>query len=245
MLIELIRSGLPLPKMIYMLVIYLFAMTLSFSIHEYMHAAAAVWLGDQTPKNMGRLTLNPIAHIDLTGIALILLAGFGWGKPVTYNPWRLNRFKSSRLMNSIVHVAGVTGNFVLAYISNLLALLFSAINIKFDLGAASMALTTLTELFAYTYVFSLMLLAFNLLPVAPLDGFHLLEEFLPHKFKASNGYRKYISIAPYILWILFLAGYCLRIPILDTIVSTVEIPFEKLINLLSMPFIFLGQAVGL
>ena len=79
MIIDLFRQGLSIQ-------IFLFALTLSFSVHEFMHAAVAVWLGDPTPRNMGRLTLNPIAHVDPVGTILLLIAGFGWGKPVMYNP---------------------------------------------------------------------------------------------------------------------------------------------------------------
>ena len=113
MLLVLLQQGLSVQEIIYLGIILIFAMTLSFSFHEFMHAAVAVWLGDETPRNMGRLTLNPLAHIDPVGAILLLLAGFGWGKPVMYNPNRLHRFKSHRLMNIMVHLAGVTGNFVI------------------------------------------------------------------------------------------------------------------------------------
>ena len=130
MLISLIRSGLEPQMIIFMVIIYVFAMTLSFSVHEFMHASTAVWLGDPTPRNMGRLTLNPIAHLDPVGTILLLVAGFGWGKPVMYNPRNLNRFRSYRGMNIMVHLAGVTGNFIVGLISALLAGIFSVLALK-------------------------------------------------------------------------------------------------------------------
>ena len=114
MLIQLLRSGLDVREIIYFVIIYVIALMLAFSIHEFMHASVAVWLGDPTPRNMGRLTINPLAHLDPMGTILLLVAGFGWGKPVMYNPSNLHKFKSRRWMNIMVHLAGVTGNFILA-----------------------------------------------------------------------------------------------------------------------------------
>ena len=173
MIIDLFRQGLSAQEIAYYLIIFLFERTLSFSFHEFMHAAVAVWLGDPTPRNMGRLTLNPIAHVDPVGTILLLLAGFGWGKPVMYNPRNLHRFKSHRWMNIMVHLAGVTGNFFLALISNILFIIFASLSVRFP--GASLGLNAVADAFSYTYAFSMMLLAFNLLPIPPLDGFHVLE----------------------------------------------------------------------
>ena len=189
--------------------IMLFALMLSFSVHEFMHAFVADWLGDKTPRNMGRLTLNPLAHMDPVGTILLLAAGFGWGKPVMYNPARLNRFKSSRLMNIMVHLAGVTGNFIVALISAVIATLVSCISqgrVEPE-STAAIAVSTVIMAFTYTEQFSLMLLAFNLLPIPPLDGFHVLEELLPYKLKRTEGYRKFQMFSPYGIWVLFIFSY--------------------------------------
>ena len=139
MLTTLFQSGLGPKEIIYYGLIIFFALMLSFSIHEFMHAFVADWLGDSTPRNMGRLTMNPLAHLDPIGTVLLLVAGFGWGKPVMYNPNRLNRFKSSRVMNIMVHLAGVTGNFVLALLSGVIATLITCLgrNVIAGSGAAS------------------------------------------------------------------------------------------------------------
>ena len=248
MLISLIRSGLKPQMVIFMVIIYVFAMTLSFSVHEFMHASTAVWLGDPTPRNMGRLTLNPLAHLDPVGTILLLVAGFGWGKPVMYNPRNLRRFKSYRGMNIMVHLAGVTGNFIVGLISAILAGLFSVLAVKFDPGAVGEQITpfyALYMLFSYTNIISLMLLGFNLLPIPPLDGFHVLEECLPYKVRSSNGYRKFEQFSPYIIWVVFILGYFTNIPGLSTLIGIIEWPFNFIINLLTNPLIMLvAKALG-
>ena len=243
MIIDLFRQGLSPQQIIYYIIIYLFAMTLAFSIHEFMHAAVAVWLGDETPRNMGRLTLNPIAHVDPVGTILLLIAGFGWGKPVMYNPSRLHRFKSHRWMNIMVHLAGVTGNFVLAYICLVLATLFNGLLARFP--EFSNVFNPLYEVFIYTYVFSLMLLAFNLLPIPPLDGFHVLEELLPYKLKQTEGYRKFQMFSPYIIWVVFLISTFSSISILGTVITFIQTPFTILLELMTLPFHLLFILLGL
>jgi Zn-dependent protease len=210
-----------------------------------MHAAVAVWLGDQTPRNMGRLTLNPIAHVDPVGTILLLIAGFGWGKPVMYNPRNLHRFKSQRGMNIMVHLAGVTGNFVVGLLASILAILFGSLYVKFNGTNGEIVFKALYEAFEYTYQFSMMLLAFNLLPIPPLDGFHVLEELLPYKFKSSDFYRKFQRFSPMAIWVLFLLSTFTRISILGYAINIIKLPFEWLINLICMPFYTLLQMAGL
>ncbi len=242
MIIDLFRQGLRPQEIIYYLIIFLFALTISFAFHEFMHAAVAVWLGDETPRNMGRLTLNPIAHLDPMGTFLLLVAGFGWGKPVMYNPNRLNRFKSSRVMNIMVHLAGVTGNFVLALLSGVIATLITCLgrNVIAGSGAASIALSTIVLAFSYTQTFSLMLLAFNLLPIPPLDGFHVLEELLPYRIRSKEGYRKFEMFSPYAIWVVFILSRVTGLNILSQVISWIELPFALVINgacyLVSLPF---------
>lgn len=242
MLTTLFQSGLGPKEIIYYGLIIFFALMLSFSIHEFMHAFVAVWLGDSTPRNMGRLTMNPLAHLDPIGTVLLLVAGFGWGKPVMYNPNRLNRFKSPRVMNIMVHLAGVTGNFVLALLSGVIATLITCLgrNVLAGSGAASIALSTIVLAFSYTQTFSLMLLAFNLLPIPPLDGFHVLEELLPYRIRSKEGYRKFEMFSPYAIWVVFILSRVTGLNILSQVISWIELPFALVINgacyLVSLPF---------
>ena len=244
MLITLLQLGLSPQQIVYYLIILIFALTLSFSVHEFMHAAVAVWLGDPTPRNMGRLTLNPIAHVDPIGTLLLLIAGFGWGKPVLYNPSNLYRLKSSRGMNIMVHLAGVTGNFIVAIISAILTLIFGALTMRFGESPAGYAFGALTDVFDYTETFSMMLLAFNLLPIPPLDGFHVLEECLPYKVRSTPGYRQFERFAPMIIWVVFLLGMVSRLSVIGIAVSIIEIPFQWIIDLISIPFVKLVPLIA-
>ena len=242
MLVELLRSGLGPREIVYYGLIMLFALMLSFSIHEFMHAYVADWLGDPTPRNMGRLTLSPLAHLDPVGTLLLLIAGFGWGKPVMYNPNRLSKFRSFRLMNIMVHLAGVTGNFILALISGIIGTLVSCIaSGRVDPNTpAGIAVTTVVMAFSYTELFSLSLLAFNLLPIPPLDGFHVLEELLPYKVRSSDGYRKFERFSPFAIWILFLGSYYSSFDVIGVVLAAIKTPFAMFINLIcnliSIPF---------
>lgn len=245
MIINLFFSGYDIPTIIYLLIIYVIALTLSFSIHEFMHAVVAVWLGDPTPRNMGRVTLNPIAHMDPVGTILLLTAGFGWGKPVMYNPSNLNRFKNHRGMNIMVHLAGVTGNFMLGLVTMILGSLFVHLTLAFGDGGFGNALRALSDVFLYTYAFSMMLLAFNLLPIPPLDGFHVLQELLPYKVRYSQGYRNFERWSPMIIIGIFFLGYVSRISILSKLVSIIEWPFEKIIGFIMIPFEMLFSLIGI
>ena len=242
MIVRLIGSGLEPREIIYLVIIYIIALTLSFSIHEFMHAAVAVWLGDPTPKNMGRVTLNPIAHVDPVGTILLLVAGFGWGKHVMYNPSNLHRFKNHRWMNIMVHLAGVTGNFLLGIVTMIFGSLFYHIYMAND---GIIAFKALSDVFLYTYAFSMMLLAFNLLPIPPLDGFHVLQELLPYKVRSSQGYRNFERMSPMIIWVVFLIGMVSRISILGTVVEIIQWPFEKIIGFIMIPFEMLFSLIGL
>lgn len=233
MLVTLLRSGLGPKEILFYGIIMLFALTLSFSFHEFMHAFVADRLGDPTPRNMGRLTLNPLAHLDVVGTILLLTAGFGWGKPVIYNPSRLNKFRSSRLMNIMVHLAGVTGNFILALLSGIISTVITCLMAgRVDPESnAYIAISAIALAFSYTMDFSLMLLAFNLLPIPPLDGFHVLEELLPYRLKMTEGYRKFEMFAPYGILVLFVLSYATGISILSEAIKWIRMPFAIGINM--------------
>ena len=98
MIIELLNnsSDMSVQQIVFSALLMFFALCISFSIHEFMHAKVSDWLGDDVARLQGRVTLNPLAHLDPMGTILILLVGFGWGKPVMYNPNNLSRFKSKR-----------------------------------------------------------------------------------------------------------------------------------------------------
>ncbi len=134
-------------------------------IHEMAHAATAVALGDDTPKRQGRYTLNPLAHIDPFGAVLIALTGFGWAKPVQWNP--NNVTIDRRLASILVSLAGPVSNLILAALGILL------LTSGPSLGGV---LNDFLNFFVYI---NALLFVFNLLPIPPLDGSHVLFALLP------------------------------------------------------------------
>jgi len=224
MLTQLLFGGFSGTEIVYYLIVMFIALTLSFAFHEFMHAAVAVWLGDPTPRNMGRLTLNPLAHLDMTGTICILLVGFGWGKPVVYNPNNLKRFKSKRFMRILVNLAGVFGNFILAIVADIIYCLLAILSSDNSISSAFI------DVSYYLMIFNLSLLAFNLIPVPPLDGFHVLEEILPLKVRYSEGYRKFLRYGPQVLMILILVGAVTGFDLLGTIMGVIEIPFKMVLS---------------
>jgi Zn-dependent protease len=151
------------------LLIILFAIT----IHEFSHALAADILGDPTPRLAGRLTLNPIKHIDPIGFLMLLLVRFGWAKPVPINPYN---FKDPSRGEMVVSFAGPASNFLAAF---LVARLIKLIPINIIMsGYVASAVSD--------FIFiNLALAVFNLIPVPPLDGSHILEPFIPYEMKRT------------------------------------------------------------
>ena len=149
---------------------FVLALVISISIHEFSHALVATQLGDPTPKMQGRLSLNPLAHLDPIGSLMILLAGFGWGKPVQVQPGRLRTDPRSGM--AAVSLAGPLSNIVLAA---LLAIpfrlgVFPSTGAGFSLFSGE--LNAILPFFLGAMLFlNLVLAVFNLIPLAPLDGF--------------------------------------------------------------------------
>jgi Zn-dependent protease len=173
----------------------LLILAIAFPVHEFAHAWVATWFGDPTPRLQGRLTLSPAAHLDLFGSLTLLLAGFGWAKPVMVDVYRLRR--SSRSAFMWVSLAGPLSNLLLALLAvpvfrfNLLPLPFEPTG---DFGI-DMASQVLFEFMAI----NLLLMLFNLIPLAPLDGEKVLEFFLPPelamRFEQFRPYSPIVLIA--------------------------------------------------
>lgn len=145
---------------------WLIALIVAITIHEFSHAYAADRLGDPTPRVQGRLTLNPLAHLDPLGTLMLLIARFGWGKPVVFDPFNL---RHPRRDAAIISIAGPVSNILLATI---LSLILRA------------GLTTDFAMLFYIFlqpviVLNVFLAVFNLVPIHPLDGFKIVEGILP------------------------------------------------------------------
>lgn len=168
-----------------LLISRILTLLIALTVHEFSHAFVADRLGDDTPRLMGRLTLNPLKHLDILGSLMLLVAGFGWAKPVQVNAAALKRRSSSALM--WVSLAGPASNLILAVGAGIILRLHI-----FPWQASAGLLPSPAE-FLFTFLtINLILLLFNLIPLSPLDGEKILEFLLPGKLAA-----KYALIQPY------------------------------------------------
>lgn len=185
------------------------AIVISLTIHEFCHAYAATKLGDPTPRNEGRLSLNPLHHIDIFGFIVMLLVRFGWAKPVGVNPLY---FRNPRKGMMLTAIAGPVSNLVLCIISSLLY--FFSVVYSWD------------EVFIYFFLLmtylNIGLAFFNLIPIHPLDGSRILSYFVPGYSNVMAQYGEVIQIV--FIALLILPGY---LPIPDFIGGAIATVQEK------------------
>lgn len=199
------------------LILFIPAILIAITFHEFAHAWVATKLGDDTPRLQGRLTLNPLKHLDPIGTILLFTVGMGWGKPVTINPTRFNRKISMKKGQALVALAGPLMNMILALIFTIiLGITLRVANLNMmgldmilsGYGDANFFLEGLI-LFLYQTIFiNIGLGVFNLLPLPPLDGSKILISVLPDK--ASNWvitHETLFSLIFVVLWITNLASY--------------------------------------
>ncbi|HQU31459.1 MAG: site-2 protease family protein [Planctomycetia bacterium] len=185
------------------------AILYALTVHEYFHGWTANKLGDPTARLQGRLTFNPLAHIDILGALCFVFARFGWGKPVPINPYN---FKNPRRDNMIVSFAGPASNFVSAFLFGVVfQLLRNATFIPMNVSI------NLFNLLLSGIIMNLSLAFFNMIPLFPLDGSHILEGLLPHAM--AQKYKEIERYGPFILLGLIIMGNYAGIPILSTILG--------------------------
>ena len=153
----------------------------SLSLHEFLHGWTAWRLGDPTARDQGRLTLNPLAHYDLVGTTCGLLFHIGWAKPVPVNP---AFFRSPRRDDVLVSAGGPASNFALALVFAVVFKALQAVDMN-SVGGARNTLELVEKAAAYGVFLNLVLGVFNLFPVFPLDGFHILQGLLSRKAAQS------------------------------------------------------------
>jgi Zn-dependent protease len=190
----------------------LIALLVGLTFHEFSHALLADSLGDHRPRAMGRLTLNPIAHLDPIGALLLVVAGFGWAKPVLVNPYAL---RNGRVGMAIVAAAGPIANIVVALA---FAVVFRVLSIGGIDGGFLLGVVYLIV------VLNLLLAIFNIIPIPPLDGYNVALAFLPpRQAMLLRQYAQYGVIV--LLLLVFLPGSPLRLllnmarPIADLLVG--------------------------
>jgi len=144
---------------------WVISLVIAITIHEFSHAWAAERLGDPTPRLMGRLTLNPLVHLDPLGTIMLLIARFGWGKPVQFDPFNL---RNPRRDSAIISLAGPVSNLVLATICSIFLRVFIS---YWFIG-----------LLQPLIVLNVVLAVFNLIPIHPLDGFKIVSGILPEQY---------------------------------------------------------------
>lgn len=173
------------------------ALVIAFTFHELAHAASAYWFGDDTAKLQGRVTFNPLVHLDWLGTLLVLIAGFGWAKPVPVNR---SRFANPRLMGALVSFAGPLSNLLLC-----IAGLFVYMWLNTSGAIAGMSSGVADAVVTFLPIFiqlNMVLFLFNLLPLPPLDGFRIVEDLAPPSMEQT--FRKFEPYGYVILLLMFL-----------------------------------------
>lgn len=219
-------------QQLYILPILLFSVV----IHELSHGWMALRLGDTTAKDMGRLTLNPIPHLDLVGSILVplfslFMAGrifIAWAKPVPVNP---NNFSHYRRDDILVSIVGPISNLVLAFICTIIFIILAHINQvvdTFQIQFVDEGIDFLLRMFYGGIVLNIVLALFNLIPVPPLDGSHVLASILPEEM--SEPYRRIGFYGIFI--ILLLMRWQPFATLFNTLITTLMFPFTLLIHIL-------------
>ena len=198
---------------------FIIAVLLAISIHESAHAWMAWKLGDSTAAMQGRISLNPLVHLDPLGALMFLFVGFGWAKPVPVNPFV---FRRRKLDNALVSFAGPASNFLLgclAFLGLILVLrghgaILSHRGLLEVGGGMGVLSQFLTQVLASSVFVNFGLMAFNLLPIAPLDGSHILQLFIPYDFEER--YEAFMRYGPMLLLGLIVIESMLRVSLIST-----------------------------
>jgi Zn-dependent protease len=195
------------------LITKIITLLVAFTVHEFAHAWTANQFGDDTPRLYGRLTLNPLAHLDFLGSLMLFIGGFGWAKPVPINPRKIRQHSPSALM--LVALSGPLSNFLLAAIA--------AIPLRFGLVTPTLPMISMFptpyQFLIYFLYINLGLMVFNLIPLPPLDGEEIMEFVLPRSWE--NEWQRIKPYGPYILMGLFLLGPLLGLNLIGMIINPI------------------------
>ncbi len=164
----------PLEELLYIII----ALVIALTVHEYSHALMAHKFGDSTAKRQGRLTLNPLAHLDFFGTLMIFIAGFGWAKPVPVNYFNI---RDKKYAGVIISIAGPISNLIIAIIAMGIWNGLLKLNIIQNLNNTTYYAVYRT--FDILVYFNLVLFIFNLLPIPPLDGYRVIEDLAPKELR--------------------------------------------------------------
>lgn len=206
----------------------LLVLIIAFTVHEFAHAFFAWKFGDPTAKMLGRVTLNPAKHLDVFGMLLFVIAGFGWAKPVPVN--RAN-FTNQRMMSIVVSAAGPLSNLVLAFIGTLLMRL--SINMEWiSFVDPSRAQDALYIFLYYFIVYNIVLFLFNLIPLPPLDGYRIIEDLAPRRVQAKLQQFEQWSIFIFLLIVFIPQLRAYTIEPLFSLIDPIYLNFARAANFL-------------
>lgn len=210
------------PASLFALLLTIPGVLIAITFHEFAHAIAADKLGDDTARREGRLSLNPIDHLDPIGSLMLLFAGFGWGKPVHVNPMNYTRKISMEKGEAIVSIAGPIMNFLLAIVFTLVYFaIYKFAGLSF---MASQVGSIVMLIIQYTISINVGLGVFNLIPLPPLDGSKVIMPFLPYQAKQWVISHEQIFYLVFIaIWITGIAGYI--------ITPAIQVVFKGIFNL--------------
>ena len=204
------------------------AVIIAITFHEFAHAWMANKLGDTTPKNQGRLTLNPLNHLDPFGFVLLIFAHVGWGKPVEINPNNFTSNKSRGTCEALVSVAGPVMNFIIALVLTIIVVLLETF--ASSIIETSYIGSTLVLLMYITITVNIGLGIFNLIPLPPLDGEKIFRNILP--YKAKLWLERNTQTLYTIFIVLWITGYLGNIisPLINTVQQTLYVLISQLIG---------------
>ena len=229
-MIDAIKGNMSLSQVIISLLSCFVVIFLTLPIHEFAHGFVSTKLGDPTPRYQGRLTLNPMAHIDWMGALGIVLFGIGWAKPVQVNA---RYYKNSKFGMALVALAGPVSNLIVAFVS---LFLYKSLEVIAEFSNTDTNVILLS-LIAYFFVsiaqINIYLAVFNLIPIPPFDGSRILFVILPQKYYFNiMRYERYIFIGVFAL--LYIGVFDLPLSFLSSKL------FDGIYGLANLPFALLG-----
>jgi Zn-dependent protease len=222
------------------LIIRLFVVFFSLSLHEFAHGWRAYRLGDDTAKNAGRLTMNPLVHLDPMGTLMMIFARVGWAKPVPINPVRFTRAKSMKRGIVEVSFAGPASNLLLSFVSyfvfRFVVLLYTIFSVNPQ--ADNIFMNTFIMVFSLLVSLNIYLAMFNLLPIPPLDGYKIFGSLLPDRiYYKLMDYERYIGL-------IFIALFIFSRNIFAMIIDFLAAPFFFIImKPIDLLFVFIQSVI--